>query len=79
MVLGDVLHPCVATSLPLEALLPLAFSCGQAGLNLEWCSWSVAGDCPHYAFPYCFLWVVCFGELESSLWGSRFLCFFFLN
>ena len=41
--LGERLHPHVAAFLPLEALLPLAFFFGsQAGLNLEWCSWSVA-------------------------------------
>lgn len=67
----------VAMFLPLEALLPFAFFCSQAGLNLEWHLWSVTRDCPHCAFLNSFLWVVGFQEWERSLRGSRFLRFLF--
>lgn len=77
MALGVILHPRVAMFLPLETLLPFAFFCSQAGLNLEWHLWSVTQACPHCAFLNSFLWVVGFQERERSLWGSRFLGFLF--
>lgn len=73
-----ILHPFVAMSLLLEALLPLAFFCRRAGLNLKWCSWSVTWDYLHWTFISFFYGVqVLASEFRIPCEAQDFLVFCF--